>query len=229
VYSALISFVLILAVRETPWTRSDFVNAGTPWDSAYGEDRKERRENFFNDLNAAAPASIAQAPVSEAVPSAHSQFEGSREISQLPWKSYESTGSRESFSRAFLWPIANGRISSPFGTRGSGFHEGIDIRAQTGTPIRAAADGVVVFSGWINGYGKTIVVYHGDFISTLYAHNSQNIREQGDQIRQGQLIGYVGQTGSVSGSHLHFEVRRSGKPLNPMSYSYSRHPLLAAQ
>lgn len=224
VTSFILGSFLFLVMRETPWTRTNSPANETPWGEVYSADRKERRDHFFNDLSSSSASDLSPQPeqISDA-------SEGTPAITNLPWNTYEAKGNSESFSRAFLWPVANGRISSGYGERGSSFHEGVDIRANSGAPIRAAADGKVVFSGSLNGYGKTIVIYHGDGISTVYAHNSQNIRETGERVLQGQLIGYVGQTGRAHGSHLHFEVRRSGRSLNPLSYSFTRHPLLSAQ
>ena len=111
-----------------------------------------------------------------------------------------------SFGR-LIWPVSGGEFGSRFGTRDGNFHEGIDIRACTGTPVYAAHDGEVVFSGnaW-SGYGNMIVI-RGGGIYTVYAHNHQNFVETGDTVEQGDEIASVGKTGRASGSHLHFEVR----------------------
>lgn len=106
-----------------------------------------------------------------------------------------------------LWPVAGGEPGSRFGTREGNFHEGLDIRARTGTPILAAHKGEVVFSGneW-SGYGNMIVI-KGDGVYTVYAHNHENYVDTGDIVEQGEEIGAVGRTGRASGCHLHFEVR----------------------
>ncbi|NLV82367.1 MAG: peptidoglycan DD-metalloendopeptidase family protein [Synergistaceae bacterium] len=121
------------------------------------------------------------------------------------------------------WPVF-GRISSSFGWRRSPFgkrrrfHTGIDIRAPRGRNIVAASNGRVVHSGWMGGYGKTIVIAHPSGISTLYGHCSSLVVCNGTTVRKGQLIARVGSTGRSTGNHLHFEVRRGGSPVNPMSY-----------
>lgn len=124
-----------------------------------------------------------------------------------------------------LWPVV-GRITSPFGERedpilGNGegeFHRGIDISAPTGTPVRATADGVVNSAGSINGYGRAIVLDHGHGFKTLYGHLSAFNCVPGQQVLRGQIIGYVGHSGRVTGSNLHYEVRIGDTPVNPHKY-----------
>ena len=96
-------------------------------------------------------------------------------------------------------------------------HKGVDYAASTGTPIMAAGDGKVIFRGTKGGYGKTIILQHGGNITTLYAHMSNFNRNvgNGSRVKQGQTIGYVGQTGLASGPHLHYEYRKNGVHLNP--------------
>jgi murein DD-endopeptidase MepM/ murein hydrolase activator NlpD len=97
-------------------------------------------------------------------------------------------------------------------------HEGIDIGAGTGTPIRAAKAGTVVFAGVMSGYGNVIIVDHGGGFSTLYAHQSRLGASRGADVSQGEVIGYVGSTGHSTGPHLHFETRVNGSPRNPRNY-----------
>lgn len=121
------------------------------------------------------------------------------------------------------WPL-RGRLTSYFGYRrhpywgGRHLHTGIDIAAPHGTPISAADSGTVIFSSWWDGYGKALVIDHGRGISTVYAHLSRIYLQVGAGVAKGQTIGLVGSTGYSSGPHLHFEVRRNGKPVNPMGY-----------
>ncbi|WP_139903892.1 murein hydrolase activator EnvC family protein [Clostridium thermarum] len=98
------------------------------------------------------------------------------------------------------------------------FHAGIDIGVYTGTPIYALKDGVVVYSGTMSGYGKVIMIHHGDIIS-LYAHNSSLVLNEGAQVKGGQLIAYSGNTGLSSGPHLHFEIRKTnGETVDALNY-----------
>lgn len=119
---------------------------------------------------------------------------------------------------------APGYISSRFGGRNDPFgrgrshHLGIDIDANTGDPVTAAAEGVVSFSGVRNGYGNVVEIDHGNGYKTLYAHNSANLVRAGDIVRAGQQIARVGSTGRSTGSHLHFEVKLDGRQVNPRQY-----------
>jgi murein DD-endopeptidase MepM/ murein hydrolase activator NlpD len=110
-----------------------------------------------------------------------------------------------------------GGRNDPFG-RGRAHHLGIDIDANSGDPITAAAEGVVSFSGVRSGYGNVVEIDHGNGYKTLYAHNSANLVRAGDVVRAGQLIGKVGSTGRSTGSHLHFEVMLNGRQVNPRQY-----------
>lgn len=129
-------------------------------------------------------------------------------------------GSRSNISN-FIWPV-KGRISSPYGVRVlSGrkeFHSGIDIGAPTGTNIVAAESGMVSYAGYMRGFGNVIILSHNRGYSTVYGHNLVNKVKKGQYVKKGSIIGKVGRTGNATGSHLHFEVRLSGKPVNPLSY-----------
>jgi hypothetical protein len=116
-----------------------------------------------------------------------------------------------------IFPVEGG-ISSHFGKRGRRHHKGIDIVANVGTPIVAAGDGEVIFAGRRRGYGLTIVIDHGQFM-TLYAHASKLIAQNGNKVRQGEFIAKVGRSGNARGAHLHFELRDSAnRPLDPVPY-----------
>lgn len=123
-------------------------------------------------------------------------------------------------NRPTLWPI-NGRLYSYFGKRedpftGNGaFHTGVDIPAPKGEPVRAAGDGVVVRAEWWGSYGRLVIIDHGAGITTYYGHLSRIDVIAGQEIRRGQVIGAVGGTGRVTGTHLHYEVRQGGNPVNP--------------
>jgi murein DD-endopeptidase MepM/ murein hydrolase activator NlpD len=114
------------------------------------------------------------------------------------------------------WPVA-GIITSRFGPRSGGFHHGLDIAAETGQPVRAAAAGEVYFSGWRNSiYGRAVILDHGGGLKTLYAHNSVNLVRPGEFVQAGQVIAQVGATGRATGPHVHFEVHQTGNVLNPL-------------
>lgn len=118
----------------------------------------------------------------------------------------------------FIWPLARFEVSSPFGRRRGRTHDGIDLRAARGTPIRAAAAGRVKFSGYNRGYGHMIVIDHGGGIETAYAHNLKNMVQQGQRVQQGKMIATVGKSGNATGYHVHFEFRRYGKALDPVRH-----------
>lgn len=108
-----------------------------------------------------------------------------------------------------------GKITSEFGLRNGRPHKGIDIASDKGNPIYAALDGKVVYSGSQRGYGNVIILEHDNSVMTVYAHNEANLVRLGEHISKGQPIATVGQTGTASGPHLHFEYRVKGKATNP--------------
>lgn len=117
---------------------------------------------------------------------------------------------------ALRWPVADVTVTSSFGPRGREFHEGIDLKAPVGTPVFAAQDGTVIYSGSkIRGYGRLVVLRHFKQVSTIYAHNSKLLVRPGQYVRQGQKIAISGQSGHVTGPHLHFEVRDGLAALDP--------------
>ncbi len=126
------------------------------------------------------------------------------------------TGGRVSGS-GMRWP-ASGTVTSGFGYRWGRLHAGIDIGSGTGSPIRAAKDGTVIFAGTQGGYGNVVIIDHGGGLTTLYAHQSRIATNDGADVNAGDLIGYVGSTGHSTGPHLHFETRVSGSPQNPLRY-----------
>lgn len=116
------------------------------------------------------------------------------------------------------WPVL-GNVTTVFGAEKAGSpHDGIDISAPKGTPIQAAQKGKVVYSDFHGGYGNLVIVKHASGLLSVYAHNMKNLVKKGDQVSQGQVIGYVGDTGKIAGPHLHFEVRRGASPKNPRNY-----------
>ncbi|MCB1179376.1 MAG: peptidoglycan DD-metalloendopeptidase family protein [Leptospiraceae bacterium] len=126
--------------------------------------------------------------------------------------------------RVFAMPVLNGRVTSKYGYRRDpfnpnikNFHSGLDLSAPVGTPVIAAADGVVEFKGRNGGYGNTVIVRHKGGYKTIYAHCSSTVVEKGDVVKMGTVLGSVGRTGTATGAHLHFEVMHRGKFINPQS------------
>jgi murein DD-endopeptidase MepM/ murein hydrolase activator NlpD len=123
-----------------------------------------------------------------------------------------------------VWPLAVDRsavLSSPYGVRAhpaaraARFHSGLDLRAPSGTPVHAAADGLVVHSGTSGAYGNVVLIDHGSELQSLYGHNQENLVREGDRVRRGQIIALVGRTGNATGDHLHFELRWRGGTVDP--------------
>ncbi|MEZ5351386.1 MAG: M23 family metallopeptidase [Bryobacteraceae bacterium] len=123
-------------------------------------------------------------------------------------------------ARPSLWPVF-GRLTGSFGRRvdpfsGQGaFHSGVDLSAPMGTPVKAAANGTIVNANWSSGYGKLVVVDHGGGLQTYYAHLSRIDVVGGQEVVRGQVLGSSGSTGRSTASHLHYEVRQNGTPINP--------------
>lgn len=133
----------------------------------------------------------------------------------------DDTDSDRNFPRngknGLLWPV-EGQITSKFGPRGVSFHDGLDIAAPLGTPILAATDGEVMYTGTLRGYGNIVLLRHRDGYVTVYAHTQKNLVQEGEVVRRGQVIARVGQTGRASGPHVHFEVRKDNLARNPLRY-----------
>lgn len=118
----------------------------------------------------------------------------------------------------FSWPV-HGVMESAFGPRGGGRHDGIDISAKEGTPVKAADNGEVVYvSSSFRGYGNIVILKHKDDFYTVYAHNEENLVKTGESVKKGEVIAKVGSTGNATGSHLHFEVRQGKIVRNPLFF-----------
>ena len=128
------------------------------------------------------------------------------------------------------WPVRAGYITSNYGFRVHPvrhrvlFHQGVDFAAPQGSPVVAVADGLVTFSGRKGGYGNLIEIRHVNGYTTRYGHNSANLVQEGQQVRQGQKIGAVGATGTATGPHVHFEVLKNDQHLDPMAFTGRQPP-----
>jgi lipoprotein NlpD len=116
-----------------------------------------------------------------------------------------------------VWPVVGG-INSHFGRRGASFHDGIDISAPEGTPIKAIGNGEVIYSDQLRGYGNLVIVRHSGGLVSVYAHNQVNLVDQGQFVAQGDIIAKVGSTGRVTGPHLHLEIRKNNVAQDPLLY-----------
>lgn len=142
---------------------------------------------------------------------------GAKGPREVPSMEFPETSSRLAGKRLVM-PL-NGTISSGFGRRNGRMHEGIDILAPGGTPVRAAGYGVVIYAGKkMRGYGKAIVLDHGDDVTTLYGHLRRIRVRSGDAVASGGVIGTVGETGNATTTHLHFELRAGGTAVDPEKY-----------
>lgn len=134
---------------------------------------------------------------------------------RVPSRFYMASPEFDGRALDLAWPV-DGRIISPFGKRRGGWHAGMDIKAEMGTPILAAAPGVVISSGQERAYGRVIRIEHDNGFVTVYAHNLENLVEVGDRVTGGTIIATVGRTGRTSTPHLHFEIRHEGMVYNPL-------------
>jgi len=152
------------------------------------------------------------------------------DVQLMRWAEKGKTGwvdanGTDAAAEAMRKPVAGG-VSSGFGMRfhpilgHARFHKGVDLRAAMGTPIHAAADGRVSFAGWAGGYGRQVRISHSDGLATAYGHMSRIAAAPGELVHQGDVIGYVGSTGLSTGPHLHYEVFKNGRPVDPMTVRY---------
>jgi murein DD-endopeptidase MepM/ murein hydrolase activator NlpD len=146
-----------------------------------------------------------------------SNISGLIKARELSGASVDGTPVPAKSSSGLIWPV-DGPISSPFGYRWGALHAGIDIDSGAGVAIQAAKSGTVIMAGWNGGYGNCTIIDHGGGFTTLYGHQSQILVSEGQVVKQGQVIGYTGATGNVTGPHLHFETRVGGTPENPLNY-----------
>ncbi len=183
------------------------------------ESKQAQQQNLINELNADIEELKRQeAEMEQAEKQIQNQINAALKSSSQQSVQYKGNGK-------FLFPMASyTRVSSPYGYRihpitgTKKLHAGIDYAAPYGTAIYAAEDGVVLTSGWINGYGYTVTINHGGGYVTLYAHCSKLLVGAGQAVKRGETIAKVGSTGNSTGNHLHFEVKVNGKAVNPTEY-----------
>ena len=178
-------------------------------------DLSSTKQSKLVDLSKLTAAEQAEAQEIDALQAASNDIAARIRAAQSQNGSSGATVTRS--SAGLVWPV-NGPITSPFGWRWGRMHQGIDIGASTGTPIKAAAAGTIIYCGWESGYGNLVVIDNGGNLATAYGHQSAIAVTCGQQVAQGQVIGYVGCTGNCTGPHLHFEVRIDGNPVDPMGY-----------
>ncbi|MBI2159251.1 MAG: peptidoglycan DD-metalloendopeptidase family protein [Candidatus Rokubacteria bacterium] len=152
---------------------------------------------------------------SAAVAAAHVPPDGMPPAPRVPGGIVLSVPDFDDAPLEFAWP-AEGPVTSTYGRRRSGWHRGIDIKAELGTPVLAAAPGVVIRSGVEPLYGRVLKIEHDQGFVTVYAHNDQNLVEAGDRVVAGETIATVGRTGRATTYHVHFEIKRDGKNYNPL-------------
>ena len=122
----------------------------------------------------------------------------------------------------FICPVDSGKITYQFGNRThpilkvTRHHDGLDIQAPTGRSVYATADGEIVYAGMLGGYGKTVKIKHGEIYQTMYGHLNKIFVRVGQKVRKGEKIGVVGNTGISTVSHLHYEIRKNGTPVDPL-------------
>ncbi|MGF1549541.1 MAG: peptidoglycan DD-metalloendopeptidase family protein, partial [Sphingomonadaceae bacterium] len=163
----------------------------------------------------------------------------SKDLQLIQWQQggrtqwFEASGVGQ--QRGELQKPVPGPVSSGFGIRRhpilgyARMHRGVDFRASYGTPVRAATDGRVTYAGWNGGYGRHVKIKHDGGLATSYSHLSRFAVASGQHVRQGEVIGYVGSTGLSTGAHLHYEMYRNGRAVDPRSVSYITRALLSGE
>jgi murein DD-endopeptidase MepM/ murein hydrolase activator NlpD len=196
--------VISARTAQTRDVRNELIGAAS--------DLSSTKQNKLTDLSKLTAAEQAEASEIDSLQAA------SNDIAARIRAAQARHGATSSPSAAgLIWPV-NGPVTSPFGWRWGRMHQGIDIGAPTGAPIEAAAAGTIIYCGWESGYGNLTVIDNGGNLATAYGHQSSIAVTCGEQVAQGQVIGYVGCTGHCTGPHLHFEVRIDGNPVDPMGY-----------
>jgi len=166
------------------------------------------------------PATYSDAELEKTIQARLSQELAPRTGTAVPESRADVRPLVHSTSCNFAWPIYGGWITNEF-TMDKAVekkHQGIDIAAKVGTPVKAASNGVVSFSGWSSDFGNLLIIDHGNGFLTRYGHNSRVVVEKGDIVKQGRIIAFAGNSGRSSAPHLHFEIWKDGVPVNPRDY-----------
>lgn len=188
---------------KTPSGRLGFLDRVSHWESAHAShaSHASKKKNKFSFL----------APTDESVKEEDSAGDAPGAVA-LSASEMNLTG-----VGGLKWPLHSVAVTSEFGKRNGEFHEGVDLKAQKGTPIYAAQSGRVLYAdSRIRGYGKMVVIQHVKSLATVYAHISKLLVRRGQRVIQGQKIALSGQTGRARGPHLHFETRRGLAAINPL-------------
>lgn len=205
-------FRKLLKLGDRKEAVAEFAGMGGPTDEdseRFSQLLQEKNDQLLNKVNSSLKVENQQAAQQEA---------SFKEIGAFLDKQHSILSATPS-----IWPI-KGWITSGFGKRASpltgepGRHMGVDIANEVNTPIRSTADGIVTYAGWEAGYGRLVAIEHGYGYSTRYGHCARIEVKVGDEVKRGQIIGYVGSTGRSTGSHVHYEVRIHGMPVDPEKY-----------
>ena len=188
------------SARDRLAANRDTLTAARELKQSAVESSRESREEYLAEVDALAAQSAALAA---AIRGAQAEA--------------GSSGTGAPSAAGLIWPV-DGVVVSGFGMRWGRMHEGIDIAASSGTPIRASAAGTIIHAGWLGGYGNLVVVDHGNGLATAYAHASSILVGVGQQVSQGETVALIGSTGNSSGPHLHCEVRVNGVAVDPLLY-----------
>jgi murein DD-endopeptidase MepM/ murein hydrolase activator NlpD len=197
--------VIRARTAQTQAVRDDLVGAR--------DDLSSSKQKKLQDLSTLTASERAEAEEIDALQASSARIAAAIRAAQ----SKDGGPTQTASNAGLIWPV-QGPVTSPFGWRWGRMHEGIDIGVGYGTPIHAAAGGTVIYCGWEEGYGNFVVIDHGGNLATAYGHQSSIAVTCGQQVSQGDVIGYVGCTGHCFGPHLHFEVRVNGNPVDPLGY-----------